>query len=109
MLACTDTMTLIKCDGETYTTAVISGVSWYDKTQVKVEDSGLVYANTVKVRIPQESLGNLLPEVGDHIVLGEIKTALNKPADLAAYHPRKVIGVGNNLRGRLAHLLVVGE
>lgn len=52
MLYCNDVITLIKYDGEGYTVSTLSGVSWYDRTQVKTENAGLVYANSVKVRIP---------------------------------------------------------
>ncbi len=50
MLYCNDVITLIKYDGEGYTVSTLSGVSWYDRTQVKTENAGLVYANSVKVR-----------------------------------------------------------
>lgn len=111
MLACDETITLVKYDGERYTPYVISGVSWFDKTQVKLEDRGLVFANAVKVRIPEESLGDVLPEVGDHIFRGVLSDdeVLQKPADLARHHARKVMAVGDNRRGRLAHLAVIGQ
>ena len=65
MLYCNDVITLIKYDGEGYTVSTLSGVSWYDRTQVKTENAGLVYANSVKVRIPATVLkdGAPLPEV----------------------------------------------
>lgn len=76
MLYCNDVITLIKYDGEGYTVSTLSGVSWYDRTQVKTENAGLVYANSVKVRIPAAVLkdGAPLPEVGDHIVHGALRT-----------------------------------
>lgn len=107
MLACDKTVTLVKCDGEDYTTTVIHGVSWFDKTQVKLEGSGLVFANVTKVRIPAAAIPATLPEAGDNIVLGTITGTVTKPADLAPYHPRKIMGVGDNRRGRLPHLVVV--
>ena len=37
MLYCNDVITLIKYDGEGYTVSTLSGVSWYDRTQVKTD------------------------------------------------------------------------
>lgn len=110
MLACTDAITLVKCDGEAYTATVIDRVSWYDKTQVKVEGTGLVFSNAVKVRIPA-SANAPLPEVGDYILRGTLPQGivLEKPADLAPFHPRKVMAVADNRRGGLPHVAVVGQ
>lgn len=113
MLYCNDVITLIKYDGEGYTVSTLSGVSWYDRTQVKTENAGLVYANSVKVRIPAAVLkdGAPLPEVGDHIVHGALPdgTALERPADLARLHARKVMAVADNRRGGIPHVTVVGQ
>lgn len=113
MLMCNETVTLVKCDGEEYVTTVYEGVSWFDKTQIKLENTGMVYANAVKIRIPDESMpaGALLPEVGDSVVRGTIPegAVLLTPKDLAAYHPRKVMAVGDNRRGRLPHMVVIGQ
>lgn len=113
MLYCNDVITLIKYDGEGYTVSTLSGVSWYDRTQVKTENAGLVYANSVKVRIPAAVLkdGAPLPEVGDHIVHGALPdgTALERPADLARLHARKVMAVADNRRSGIPHVAVVGQ
>lgn len=109
MLACDKTVTLIKCDGETYTGTVIHGVSWFDQTSVKVEGTGMVFANATKIRIPAAVVPQILPQVGDQLILGTLplKLVIKKPADLAPYHPRKVMAVGDNRRGRLAHVVVI--
>lgn len=113
MLMCGETVTLVKCDGEEYVTTVFEGVSWFDKTQIKLENTGMVYANAVKIRIPAETLttDTLQPEVGDSVFRGTIPegAALRTPKDLAAYHPRKVMAVGDNRRGRLPHVVVIGQ
>jgi hypothetical protein len=113
MLLCEDTVTIIRCDGMTYTAAELRGVSWFDKTQVKLEDSGLAFANAVKVRIPAQALSpdGLFPQVGDSIVRGSLPagTVVEKPADLAALHPRKIMTVGDNRRGGLPHVVVIGQ
>ena len=109
MLACDKTVTLVKCDGEAYTTTVIEGVSWFDKVQVKLESTGLVFANATKVRIPAASIPATLPGAGDILILGEVTTALTKPADLAPYRHVKIMAVGDNRRGRMPHLAVVGQ
>lgn len=113
MLFCSDSITLIKCDGESYTVSTLSGVSWYDRTQVRTENTGLVYANSVKVRIPAAVIGENtpLPEVGDHIVHGALPdgVTIERPADLAALHARKVMAVADNRRGGIPHVAVVGQ
>ena len=113
MLACTDAVTLVKCDGETYTATVIDGVSWYDKTQVRAEGTGLVFSNAVKVRIPAAVIpaNAPLPEVGDHLIHGKLPLGftMERPADLAPFHPRKVMAVADNRRGGLPHVVVIGQ
>ena len=113
MLACTETITLVKYTGEDYTTSTFAGVSWFDKVKVKLSDKGLAFANAVQVRIPAGSIapGAPLPEVGDHLFLGTLPegTTIERPADLAACHARKVMAVGDNRRGRLSHVAVVGQ
>ncbi len=112
MLGCNETVTVVKCDGEAYTATVFEGVSWFDKTQVKTENSGLVFANAVRVRIPADAQeGKPLPAVGDHIIRGGLPegTVIRTPAELAAYHPRKVMAVGDNRRGGLPHVTVTGQ
>lgn len=109
MLACDKTITLIKCDGETYTGTVIQGVSWFDQASVKVEGTGMVFANATKVRIPAYVVPQILPQVGDQLILGTLPLGfvVKKPADLAPFQPRKVMAVGDNRRGRLSHVLVI--
>jgi hypothetical protein len=48
-----------------------------------------------------------MPKVGDILILGEVATALETPADLASYRHVKIMAVGDNRRGRIPHLLVV--
>ena len=110
MLACTDTITVIKCDGEFYTVAVYVGVSWYDKAKVKLENTGLVFANATRIRIPAASLpiSGVLPEVGDQVIRGRLPldADIRTPADLAPYKPRRIMAVGDNRRGGLPHVAV---
>lgn len=113
MLACTETITLVRCVRDEYTTATVRGVSWYVKTQVTKEDTGLAFANYVKIRIPEDSLSgaSLHPKVGDHVFRGELSAGetISSPADLAARKPLKVMSVGDNLRGRFPHLAVIAQ
>ena len=53
----------------------------------------------------------MIPEVGDHIFRGELSAGetITSPADLAARKPRKVMSVGDNLRGRFPHLAVTAQ
>lgn len=113
MLACTETITLVRCTGDTYSTATVCGVSWYVKTQVTKEATGLTFANYVKIRIPDGSLSGaaMRPKVGDHVFRGELSAGetIDSPADLAARKPLKVMSVGDNLRGRFPHLAVIAQ
>lgn len=112
MLACNETVTVVRYDddAEAYIATEFVGVSWFDKTQVKLEDKGLVFANAVKVRIPADVLGDKeLPSVGDHVFLGAPDGEITTPAQLAAYHPRKIMAVGDNRRGGLPHVVVIGQ
>lgn len=113
MLACTETITLVRCVRDEYTTATVCGVSWYVKTQVTKEATGLTFANYVKIRIPEDSLSGaaMCPRVGDHVFLGELSAGetISSPADLAARQPLKVMSVGDNLRGRFPHLAVSAQ
>ncbi len=110
MLYANETITLIKCDGENYTTNLLVGVSWFDKTKVAMEGPGLAFANVTTIRIPPACLpSGVSPEVGDQVVRGQLppELTLEKPADLLPYHPRKVMSVGDNRRGGLPHWAVV--
>ena len=113
MLACTETITFVRCTGDEYITEVIRGVSWYVKTQVTKEATGLTFANYVKIRIPDGPLSGaaMRPRVGDHVFRGELSAGetISSPADLAARQPLKVMSVGDNLRGRFPHLAVSAQ
>lgn len=113
MLACNETVTLVRCDGEVYATCQIIGASWYDKTQVVQATNGLQYANIAKLRIPADVADELpmLPEVGDHVIHGALAPGerIATAADLNRYHPRRVVTVGDNMRGRLPHLAVIAQ
>ena len=78
-----------------------------------MESTGLVFSNAVKVRIPASAIvDNVpLPEVGDHLIHGllPVGTVLERPADLAPFHPWKVMAVADNRRGGLPHVAVVGQ
>lgn len=60
--------------------------------------------------IASESIGTAaLPQVGDHILRGALTDAVNTPADLAKHGARKILAVGDNRRGQLAHVVVIGQ
>ncbi len=113
MLACTETVTFIRrvsgADTDTYTTAVFSGVSWFDRTRVRAEDTGLVYDNAVQIRIPAALVGDFFPDVGDAVVRGAVTGTISRRSDLEAYSPRKVVAVGDDRRGGLPHVSVIGQ
>ncbi|MEG0764409.1 MAG: DUF6751 family protein [Pseudoflavonifractor sp.] len=104
MLGCDKTVTLVRCDGESYTTTIIVGVSWFDKARIKLEGEGLAFANATAVRIPAAAVPAILPKVGDTLILGAVTRPLEKPADLAAYRHVKIMAVGDNRRGGRPHV-----
>lgn len=109
MLACDKTVTLVRLNesGEGYSCMTIAGVSWYGKTVVAVQDRGLTAADEVKVRIPVDSLPEgVMPATGDFIVLGAV-ASVAKQSELDAHTHAKVLGVGDNRRGRLPHVAVI--
>ena len=86
MLACDKTITVVRYADERYTCTVLTGVSWYEKLKVAVQDKGLVAANAFTVRIPANVLPeDFLPRVGDVAVLGTVAGEIERPADLVAY------------------------
>ena len=114
MLACTETVSFVRLvkgeDDDAYAVTTISGVSWFNKTRIKAEGTGVVYDNVVYLRIPAAVLpAGWLPVEGDHVFLGEPAGEITTPAQLAGYQPRKVMTVGDNRRGRLAHVAVIGK
>lgn len=111
MFACDEVITLIKCDGEDYSTFEIKGVSWYDKVQIGLVGNGFASANTTKIRIPASVIGAgfVMPSAGDHIVRGCVTTPIERPADMKPYNPRRVMRVGDNRRGGLPHIVVTCE
>ena len=98
-------VTLIRCDGETYTATPYSGASWFEKTGIVPSDGGFVSENSVRVRIPNPSV---LPAVGDHILRGTLPAGctVQSPADLAALGARRIMAVGDDRRGRMPHVAV---
>ncbi len=113
MLACTETVTFVRLvkgvDADTYETAEISGVSWFNKTRIRTENNGVVYNNAVQIRIPAARVSAFLPAVGDFVVHGSISGSIEKRSDLEPYKPRKVMAVGDNRRGGLPHVAVIGQ
>ena len=114
MLGCTETVTFVRLvkgeDDDAYEARTLSGVSWFNKTRIKAEGTGVVYDNVVYIRIPAKALPeDWLPAEGDHVFHGTPGGSITTPAQLAAYKPRKVMTVGDNRRGRLPHVAVVGK
>jgi len=109
MLACDKTVTFVRLNdsGEGYTCTTLQGVSWYAKAEIAVQDTGMVAANSIKVRIPADVLpAEFMPQPGDFTVLGAV-SSVEKQVDLKAYTRAKVLVVGDNRRERLPHVAVV--
>ncbi len=106
MLNCTETITLVRCDGQCYTTTEIFGVSWYDKSGGVMTDGGINPSNTLIIRIPADRLGDVMPQTKDQVARGSVSGTITAPADLKAYRPRTVMSVGDNRRGSLPHVVV---
>lgn len=114
MLHCTETVTFVRlvkgADNDTYVATVFQGVSWFNKTRIKTENAGVVYDNAVQIRIPAAAITTQsLPQVGDYIVRGTVMGEIARRSDIEAYAPRKVMAVGDNRRGGLPHVAVIGQ
>lgn len=116
MLGCTETVTFVRLvkreNDEYYLASVFDNVSWFEKTRIRSENTGVVYDNAVHIRIPAASIGSReLPKKGDHVIHGTfpLGAEANSPADLAKYGALKVLEVGDNRRGGLPHVVVIGK
>jgi hypothetical protein len=116
MLACVETITLIQRkydatkDKETYICTHVHGVSWYGKLVATVESKGLRGETKVTVRIPEDSMPEVMIQRGDFIVRGTVET-ISKQADLDGLEYFSVLSVGDNCRSQrkdLRHWAVSG-
>ena len=113
MLACTETITLVQqeegVESDTYRCTVIDGVSWYDRAKAVLQEHGLTAMRETKIRIPESVLPpGVFPQEGNFIVRGEV-SEITQITGLADYVSIRVMAVGDNRRGRLPHVLVIGQ
>lgn len=113
MLACTETVTLVRPiredDGDRYTCAVIHGASWYRKAVVALDGNGAKPVPVCKVRIPVEVMPEgIAPEEGDYLVRGLLEAVQRAPADFADLEYILLTTVGDNRRGRFPHWFLSG-
>lgn len=119
MLACTETITLVQRkydkekDTDSYICTRIEGVSWFSKLVATVESKGLRGETKVTVRIPEDSMPDVVIRVGDLIVRGGIDS-VKRQADLDNLEGLKyftVLSIGDNRRSQrkdLRHWVVSG-
>lgn len=116
MLACTETITLVRmeydplADADAYTCTPIYGVSWYGKLVAAVESKGLRGETKVIVRIPEDNMQSGSIQRGDIIVRGKVYH-IDKRTELEGLEYFKVLSVGDNRRSRrkeLRHWVVSG-
>ena len=96
MLMCNEMVSLIHksfdtaTDADVETTTEITGVSWFSKAAVELQDKELKAANVIKARIPAENMPpGVVPMVGDEMTHGDERA--------------KVLAVSDNRRGNLPH------
>lgn len=104
MLMCDEIITLVRPDGMHYKSEVVSGVSWYDKAVVALQDRGLAASRVTKIRIPADRLPKMLPKTGDLVVRGKGPDNISGLKDLDGYIYAKVMEVSDNRRGGLPHM-----
>lgn len=110
MLACDQTVTLIKhntdTEADTYTCVPVNGASWYAKTVITTSGEGAKPANTYEVRL----FGNadISPAPGDYVARGIVKN-ITKPSDLKTVDHFRITSVGDNRRGSLPHWRLSGS
>lgn len=113
MLVCTETITLVQqeegVESDTYRCTVIDGASWYDRAKVVLQEHGLTALRETKIRIPEQVLPpGVFPQEGDFVVRGAT-SEITQIVELADYEAIRVMAVGDNRRGRLSHVLVIGQ
>lgn len=108
MLGCTETITLVRCDGEAYTKEVIHGVSWHGKVGANMDANGMSPTAEITIRIPEKSLGTMFPVEGDRIIRGSVEEEITSIKYLESLNkPFLVKRVGDNRRGFLPHVAVI--
>lgn len=108
MLACTETVTLVKHykeDADRYVCYVLKQASWFAKTVIVTSGEGAKPANTFDVRI--FGVVPTIPAPGDYVVKGTVED-VTKPADLKGREYFRITSVGDNRRGMLPHWRVAG-
>ena len=105
-MAC-DNITIVKTDGSSYRTEIVSGASWYEKKLSSMGDHQQQPSVQIYVRIPQANLPAELPERGDLIIRGTYYNEITCIRDLQGATYGRVMSVSNNLRGGLPHIGVV--
>lgn len=110
MIACTETITIIKhsadTDRDTYNCIAVTESSWFAKTVISTSGDGAKPANSYEVRV----FGPLsvAPKVGDYVARGVVKD-VTKPADLKDVEHFRITSVGDNRRGGLPHWRLSGS
>lgn len=104
MLACDRIVTVVHYDGENYVPTVIEGVSVHQKVEHTVSDRGKAAAVVATIRIPETALPERLPEAGDFVVFDRAE-GISSRQDMSQYGYALVVGVGDNRRGRLSHVI----
>lgn len=113
MLACTETITIVQLgydstqDADVYQSWIVSGVSWFSKLVVGLDDKGLAGKFEFKVRIPVSVGLPTIIQPGDIIVHGNAGT-VQKAADYKDMEYFIVLSIGDNRRGGIPHWAVRG-
>lgn len=102
MLACTETVTLVRqvstAEGDSYSCQVIEGVSWFEKTGSALSAAkGEAPAVSVVVRIPEAAAPEPLPQAGDYMVKGTVDAVADRKA-LDGLDGFRIAAVGDNRR-----------
>lgn len=110
MLACTETITLIRHiaenAGDSYESSVIPNASWFSKTIIVTSADGAEPSNTYEVRIMTTE--DIKVSTGDYVVKGEV-SGVTAPKDLKGTEHFRVTTIGDNRRGRLPHWRLSGS
>lgn len=110
MLACDNTVTIIhhnkNIDSDTYACEVFYNASWFKKLTISTSADGAKPSNTFDCRIM--TADNINVSLGDYIALGEIES-INQPSELKEVEHFRIISIGDNRRGKLAHWRMTGQ
>lgn len=113
MLNCNEVLTVVQKeydsvqDMDVYRCTLINGASWFKKSIVQLEETGLKSVDVIKIRIPAKNMPDMEIKVNDYVVRGSAD-GIRKAEDIEKYEYCAVKSMADNRRGGIPHVAVTG-